>query len=118
VTSQTYGQWLNTKSRYLGLQFLIDGQVHYGWARLSTKSSQGSRIVALLTGYAYEMEPNKPIIAGDTGGIADEAANDNLQPQFIPASGVPPKDLLTSTPSLGALACGAPGLAIWRREDS
>ncbi len=33
-TTQTYRQWLNTKSRYLGVQFLIDGQLHYGWARL------------------------------------------------------------------------------------
>jgi len=114
----SYGSWLEVSNRYLGLSFKIDGQVHYGWARLSTKSSQGSRIVALLTGYAYEMEPNKPIIAGDTGGVADDAADHELQPQFVPASGVPPKDLLKLAPSLGALASGAPGLAIWRREDS
>jgi hypothetical protein len=28
----TYGQWLYTKHRYLGLKFMVDGQVHYGWA--------------------------------------------------------------------------------------
>jgi hypothetical protein len=112
----SYGSWLEVSNRYLGLKFKIDGQVHYGWARLSTKSSRGSRIVALLTGYAYETEADKPIIAGDTGGVADDAANHELQPQFIPASGVPSKEIQPSAPSLGVLAYGAQGLEMWRRE--
>src|SRR5262249_42438361 len=35
-TSRTYGQWRGASSRYLGLKFLIGGQLHYGWARVGT----------------------------------------------------------------------------------
>ena len=31
----TWGQWFYTKHRYLGLQFVMGGQVHYGWARVA-----------------------------------------------------------------------------------
>ena len=33
--SQSYGPWANVTNRYLGFKFLIHGQVHYGWARVS-----------------------------------------------------------------------------------
>jgi hypothetical protein len=67
ASSRSYGQWLYTKNRYLGLQFVIKGQVHYGWARLSVTVKQ-NRIFAVLTGYAYETISNKPIITGKTKG--------------------------------------------------
>ena len=83
------GYWANSgkgvKNRYLGLQFLINGKIHYGWARLNVtvrQYGQGHTIAAVLTGYAYETIPNKPIIAGRTHGGA----------------------------SLGALAAGASGI--------
>lgn len=51
--TQTFGQWVNITSGYLGLRFFIRGHVHYGWARLNvTLTEEG--IYALLTGYAYE----------------------------------------------------------------
>jgi hypothetical protein len=61
------GHWHNVKSRYLGLNFVMNGKTHYGWARLSVKV-QKYHITAVLTGYAYETVPNKPIIAGRTKG--------------------------------------------------
>src|SRR5579872_2100038 len=62
------GQWINVKNRYLGLSFQIKGKTHYGWARLNVKvTGRGiSGFDAVLTGYAYETIPNKPIIAGET----------------------------------------------------
>jgi hypothetical protein len=45
----------------------IDGQFHYGWARLSVKTFSG-KITATLIGYAYETIPNKPILTGKTKG--------------------------------------------------
>jgi len=67
--SRTSGQWLYTKNRYLGFQFIIGGQTHYGWARLAvTQRAKRHGIQATLTGYAYETIPNKPIIAGKTKG--------------------------------------------------
>jgi hypothetical protein len=66
-TSQTFssrGQWIYTKRRYLGLRFIVNGQVHYGWARVSVETFRE----VTLTGYAYETVPNKPIITGKTKG--------------------------------------------------
>jgi hypothetical protein len=68
ASSKTYGQWLNTKNRYLGLQFLIDGKIHYGWARVNVTKPGQVGIRATLTGYAYQTIPNKPILAGQTMG--------------------------------------------------
>jgi hypothetical protein len=65
------GPWANggkgVKNRYLGLKFHLNGEVHYGWARLSVKSLAGNPpLGATLTGYAYETIPNKAIITGKT----------------------------------------------------
>jgi hypothetical protein len=58
-------------NRYLGLKFVIQGKVHYGWARLSVTVAherQFDDVSGTLTGYAYETVPNKPIITGQTKG--------------------------------------------------
>ncbi len=61
------GRWYQARNRYLGLKFQISGETHYGWARLSIYGDfQSRKTTALLTGYAYETVPNKPIIAGQT----------------------------------------------------
>jgi hypothetical protein len=104
-----YGYWFNVRDGYLGLSFRIDGQVHYGWARFNVLTKSGFRNVAILTGYAYETEPDTPIIAGDTGGAADSEGM--AEPGILP----PVRSQTVAT--LGALALGAPGLEIWRRED-
>ena len=101
------GYWLNVRDRYLGFKFFIKGQVHYGWARLST-THHGCFMTGTLTGYAYETIPNKPIVAGQTQGHK-EAGQAQLKTRG------------TSTPelaSLGLLSRGAPGLAAWRRRNT
>jgi hypothetical protein len=69
------GQWAKSgqgvRNRYLGLKFLIEGKVHFGWARLTVKVQRGFRFPRFaedLTGYAYETIPGKGIIAGKTKG--------------------------------------------------
>jgi hypothetical protein len=107
--SFSFGEWMDTRDRYLGLKFMIDGEVHYGWARLNVGLLQNQfGIQAVLTGYAYETVPNKPIIAGatrDTDAVPETPDAALTVPTPAPAT-------------LGALALGAPGLSIWRREDS
>jgi len=86
------GPWANggkgVKNHYLGIKFTSGGKFHYGWARVTVtidnpKINEFSSVV--LTGYAYETVPNKPIIAGRTKG----------------------PDVITLEPgSLGALAAG------------
>ena len=67
--SKDWGYWVN-KSGYLGLQFQIHGKIHYGWARLRVKVDKRN-ITGILTGYAYETIPNKPILAGKQHGGDD-----------------------------------------------
>jgi hypothetical protein len=69
------GRWVGkgkgVTNRYLGLKFVIDGEVHYGWARLSVTlghDRQVGDVSGTLTGYAYETIPGKPIIAGRITG--------------------------------------------------
>jgi hypothetical protein len=65
------GKGQGVRNRYLGLKFAIDGEVHYGWARLSVTLShdrQSGEVSGALTGYAYETVPDKPIVAGEISG--------------------------------------------------
>jgi hypothetical protein len=98
------GRWFDVQHRYLGLKFIINGKIHFGWARLKVNAFARN---AVLTGYAYETIPNKAILTGATKGPEDAE-------QPAPAA------LKTSAPepaTLSALALGTLGLAIWRRED-
>jgi len=109
-TTTFQGPWANggkgVKNRYLGLRFLINSKVHYGWARLNVGPNNAHGV---LTGYAYETIPRRPIISGKTREpekIAGQSASAVL--------GAPVREFAT----LGMLAVGAPGLSIWRREES
>jgi hypothetical protein len=90
------GQWVHVNSRYLGLRFSVgNGLFDYGWAEFNvitdiTKDTIG----ATLLGYAYETQPDVSIEAGQTGSPVPEPG------------------------TLGLLAAGAAGLAIWRRQRS
>ena len=67
-----FGSWVNVKGRYVGLKFKINDKTHYGWARWNVHIDQGPvlSIHATLTGYAYETNPDKSIVAGDEGAAA------------------------------------------------
>ncbi len=97
--NHTSGQWgSQNRNPYLGLQFEIRGQRHYGWARVIIGSfgRPGLLPTYYLTGYAYETVPNKPIIAGKTKG----------------------PDVVTVQPaSLGHLARGASATSNWHSNQ-
>ena len=106
-TGQTaYGHWGgNNPDRFVGVRFQIENQTHYGWVRLnvhhSTESKGCRRITATVTAYAYETVPNRAITIGSSDASSQQSRN--IQPGM-------------QYQSLGALALGAPGLEIWRRE--
>ena len=101
------GPWANAVNRYLGMKFQINGQTHYGWARLSVANFiHGGAVV--ITGYAYETVANRKILEGHVSGPA--SVSEIIEPNRLTAPG-------RSAGSLSALALGAPGLSIWRRED-
>ncbi len=102
-TAYGSGPWLNMQNRYLGLAFTIAGQTHYGWARLTVTVKPGTcrPTTAVLTGYAYETVPGKPIATGQRSGTAAEVSAVE-GPQA----------------TLGMLAQGSVGLDAWRRDEN
>jgi hypothetical protein len=97
-TCSDRGPWAGKHNRFLGVRFLISGQTHYGWVNLQ----EGT-----ITGAGYETIPNKPILAGDKSGPVVVGAFDpahRLAPSRQPAT-------------LSALARGADGILLWRREE-
>ncbi|HEY6766871.1 MAG TPA: hypothetical protein VI386_19090 [Candidatus Sulfotelmatobacter sp.] len=101
-----FGRWLNATNQYLGLEITINGQHHFGWARL-TMVAYGK---ATLTGYAYETVAGKAIVTGVTSTSEDDAGSNPGQ------SG--DASLYMAIPSLGLLARGAEGLELWRRIEN
>jgi hypothetical protein len=90
------GPWRGEKDHYLGFRFYIEGQVHYGWARLSFNSFYCYPCIATLKGYAYETIADKPIKAGDQGKSSDASVEPTM---------------------LGALALGTPAITLWRKDE-
>lgn len=90
------GPWKGAANKYLGFQFNINGEVHYGWARI-TVSTVGDVVKTTLTGYAYETSPNTAILAGDRGPSANSA-----------------KAASSPAACLGLLSLGAVALEAWR----
>ena len=91
------GPWRNVTNRYLGLKFQIDGETHYGWARMNVTT--GCYYTLTLTGYAYETVANRPIAAG-------------VVPYANPAQNMP----APQSGTLGVLAAGASSRVPSRNE--
>jgi len=112
----SFGPWLHlTKQAYLGLKLTINGKIHYGWARFRRIERAPTTV---LTGYAYETIPNKPIITGKTKSEHDRGVE-----QTNPVDRGSDSFLISPIPdtqqpaSLGTLAMGARGVSIWRRKE-
>lgn len=97
--------WANAQGKFLGLKFHLSDGDHFGWARVTVRFREGSHSQrtwgALITGYAYETVPNRPIEAGEVGKAERFSQNE-----------------ISVRPALGSLALGAEGIAMWRREDN
>jgi hypothetical protein len=115
------GFWAGATNRYLGVRFLdVKGATHYGWARFTVRDARTSKMVAVLTGYAYETVPEKPIIAGKMFGEDDPSDNPD-DSEHVPGPGASAVNPLPGVPQsapLGALALGYQGIALWRRSES
>lgn len=110
---QFSGLWGGSpKNRFLGVRFLINGETHYGWIRLTVTSTGRDDVSGTITGYAYETVANKPILAGTAGTAAATAHKTNPELQS------PINTQRKSGPSLGMLASGSEALPLWRREET
>jgi|GEM_PF-6472013 hypothetical protein len=54
------GAFANATNRYIGMKFLINGTVHYGWARVNLSNYLKGGALQ-VTGYAYETTPQTNI---------------------------------------------------------
>jgi hypothetical protein len=98
---------MGTSGSYVGVKFLIDGQVHYGWARIKlvvTGEENHYHFSAYLTGYAYETVANKPIVTGKTSGSIESVAK---EPEVLGNATRP-------SATLGMLSAGSSALPLWR----
>ncbi len=94
------GSWRKVETGYLGLKFVVDNQIHYGWARIKF-ISPGGYGAASISGYAYEATPNTPIITGQTSsGAKKKQTVSQAEPDA--ATGADERN-----PTLGMLALGA-----------
>ena len=104
-----YGKWGgNHPNRFLGVKFTISGKTHYGWIRMTVKSSithPFTLMSATITEYGYETIANKSLSAGlaSTNSADHQAATMTEPPRRA---------------SLGMLALGAEGLALSRRGEA
>jgi hypothetical protein len=114
TSSQRYsstGQWTQQTGRYLGFKFSIQGEIHYGWARLNVAATNNGMYDA-VTKYAYETVPNKPIVTGRGGGVEESGPR---RRRTRPGS-VKPTPALPG--SLGSLAAGAAGWSARQKLDA
>jgi hypothetical protein len=100
-----FGKWGGSHpNRFLGVKFVIKGATHYGWVRITVNTKLKGKMAATITEYGYENVANKSLGAGLSGAISADA-------QAQEATDKP------GQPSLGMLARGTDGLALWRREE-
>ncbi len=91
------GPWAGSASdRYMGVRFLINGETHYGWIRM-TVTVAPYRVTDFISGYAYNTVANQPIHAG-------EGAKKPVRAGLHPVT-------------LGVLSLGALGLLLWRKKE-
>ncbi len=104
------GNWVHALQRYLGLEFQINGQTHYGWAELSTNGETG---VDFLFGFAYETIPFKPILTGQTMDSPGEPAIDSGSAESTVPEPTAPVAASTSDPKLQSSSDNGPvGMAV------
>ena len=70
----SYGNFLGAIDKYIGVQFYIGTQLHYGWARFDVDSTASQ---FTIKDYAYNATPNAYILAGEMPTGINEAIPTN-----------------------------------------
>ena len=97
---RSFGKWTQTTRQYLGVRFVIQGQIHYGWARMNVTSTPRG-VFGAISGFAYESDAGVSILTGQTGGEAPAKRKARLRGSIDPRNPRPG--------GLGALAAGTKG---------
>ena len=71
----SYGNFLGQTDKFIGLQFYIGTNLHYGWARFDVDATASQ---FTIKDYAYNSVPNAYILAGEMPvGITENTLNNN-----------------------------------------
>jgi len=63
------GSFANIQNKFLGVKLVVKGEVHFGWIGFRRVDARET-VQVTLAGWAYETDPNTPIVAGDLGTAA------------------------------------------------
>ncbi len=77
------GNWINTEPGYIGVEFQISGNSHYGWVQVEMVSTSSATIID----WAYENVANTQVLAGQTSGGATPPINADVDVGFFGLSG-------------------------------
>jgi hypothetical protein len=105
---------------YLGLEFQINGQIHYGWAQVFV-NAHSNWMRTTVVGFAYETIPGQAIKTGQTSGAFDEPtanADSGREDSGPNASVTTPISDAPQLRSLAIFALGAQGVPLSRRRES
>jgi hypothetical protein len=110
------GVWLGVTNGYLGLEFNLNGQIHYGWAEMSVGLKRGRLLTVALTGFAYETIPGEAIKTGQQSGASDDpSAPDSSETPGGTATADPIPNSVEQA-SLVVVAFGARSVPLRRRR--
>jgi hypothetical protein len=100
------GPWRQATNLFLGVKFLILGEVHYGWVRVDLNGTL-QKFYGAVSGYAYESTANAPIKTGQ------KSSSESSKSARRKIAGLP----APAKSGLGQLAIGALGLDGGRNAD-
>ena len=66
--SCSFGNWCSVTDRYMGLEFNIGPDTHYGWVRLDVDQAGD---VWSVEEFAYDATPGAPVTTGDMGVVGN-----------------------------------------------
>ncbi len=69
------------RDAYMGVEFQIDGELHYGWVRVHCWPPGFNG--GVVTEYAYETRPGVPILAGAKPVVVPMAAPEVVRPGYL-----------------------------------
>lgn len=78
------GDWCSSgQTQYIGAGFLIAGVEHYGWVRTMRFGEQEGNWGIVLYDFAYESQPQTPIIAGQKCSADTDLSGDVAVPDLL-----------------------------------
>lgn len=113
-SSASGGNWLVGQTNFLGVELEKNGQMHYGWVRITRNSDDQLTIQDM----AISDVPNVPILAGDTT-VSNSVDLEDSRNALLQLLKGPEKLIIKSTPLISdftVLIANTAGQTVWSGE--